>query len=75
MNLLFYIYGALAWASFSLAAAKSSPLDLTARNTHRQSNGATVQAIGQALSLLKRDTIFQNSTTIDKSWNGAVLFS
>ena len=74
--LLFYIYGALVWASgFSSAATKSIQLDHTARNIHPQSYQDTVQAIGRALSAVKRDTVFKNSTTINKSWNGAVLFS
>lgn len=74
--LLFSFAGALAWAlAFPLVAAKPSPLDLTARNALPASDTGTVQAIRRALSLVERDTVLSNSTTLDKSWNGAVLFS
>lgn len=73
---IFSFAGAFAWVlTFILAAAKPPPLDLAARNAHPALDGDTVQAFRRALSLVKRDTVLSNSTTINKSWNGAVLFS
>jgi hypothetical protein len=73
---IFSFAGAFAWVlAFTLAAAKPSPLDLTIRNAHPALDGDTVQAFRRALPLVKRDTVLSNSTSLDKSWNGAVLFS
>jgi hypothetical protein len=61
--------------TFSLVIAKPSSLDLIVRNTHPASDADTVQAVRRALSVVERDTVLKNSTTLDKTWNGAVLFS
>lgn len=66
---------ALFWSlTFSFVTA-NSPVDLAVRSINPASEVKSLQAIKRALSLVERDTVFQNSTSLDKSWNGAVLFS
>ncbi|KAF4633483.1 hypothetical protein G7Y89_g4624 [Cudoniella acicularis] len=70
---------ALSWAlvissaTASLAVVKS---DLKVRNAPGVSSDQTLEVLGRALSSrnIKRDTTYTNSTTFDRSWNGAILF-
>jgi hypothetical protein len=63
----------------SLVAANPSPLEpmFRVRNAPGMSDLDTMRALRRALSeaaVLRRDTVLENSTTIGKSWNGAVLY-
>jgi len=71
----------LSWAIVpSFAAAGLPPLNnnLQLRNAPGTSSSDTLRALRRRLSLAttqKRDTAFKNSTSLDTSWNGVVLFS
>jgi hypothetical protein len=76
-----YFLFALGWAvSFGSVAAGVAPLNsgVQIRNAPPVAPPSeTLWALRRALSsaaLLKRDTTFENSTSLDKSWDGAVLF-
>jgi hypothetical protein len=79
--LVSYFTLALNWAmALSFVAAGLAPLNsnLQIRNAPGISVSDTLWALRRALSSatnLKRDTVFKNSTSLDTSWNGAVLFS
>jgi hypothetical protein len=68
------------WAMVSgFVAAGLVPLnsDLQVRNAPGISSPDTLLALGRTLSsaaILKRETVYKNSTTLDTSWNGATLF-
>lgn len=72
---------ALTWAiGLELVAASLVPLNsnLQIRNAPGMSSSETVLAIRRAISsvaIMKRETVFKNSSTISKSWDSAVLFS
>ncbi|KAI0891492.1 hypothetical protein F4806DRAFT_501041 [Annulohypoxylon nitens] len=69
---------ALSWALAldSVSAATPSPnLALDVRNAPGSSTEDTLLALRRSLAGIKRDTILKNSTTLDKSWNGATLLS
>lgn len=75
-----YFILALSWAiGLNFVSAELAPLnsDLEIRNAPGTSSMHTLLALRRALSAsaLKRDTVFKNSTSLDKSWDGAVLFS
>ncbi|KAI2470741.1 hypothetical protein F4781DRAFT_389679 [Annulohypoxylon bovei var. microspora] len=68
----------LSWALAlsSVSAATPSPnRALDVRNTPGSSTADTLLALRQSLAGIKRDTVLKNSTTLDKSWNGATLLS
>lgn len=70
---------ALGWAMGpGLVAAGLAPLNsnIQIRNAPGTSSSDTLWALRQSLSaaVQKRDTVFKNGTSIDKSWDGAVLF-
>lgn len=65
------------WALLSLVST-SAALDHTVRtrNAPGASDIDTYRAIGRAISEVaaqKRDVELKNSTTLDKSWDGAIL--
>ncbi|KAK9777573.1 hypothetical protein SCAR479_05621 [Seiridium cardinale] len=71
---------ALIWAS-GLATASASPsssdISIHTRNAPGRSASDTLRALGRALqhaSIQKRDNVFKNSTSIEKSWTDATLF-
>jgi hypothetical protein len=72
---------ALCWAmGLNLVAAHHPPQDLMVRtlNAPGKSRTDTIQAIRRALSAVRlheRDTVLKKSTSLDTSWDGAVLFS
>jgi hypothetical protein len=72
---------ALSWVSvLSLVAAGIAPLNnnFELRNAPGTSSSDTLRALRRSLSsaaIVKRDTVFKNSTSLDSSWDGAVLFS
>lgn len=69
------------WAlCFNIAAASNSLTDiaLKARNAPGTTDIDTFQAIKRAISAARvqgKDTVTQNTTSLEGSWNGAVLFS
>ncbi|KAI1088314.1 hypothetical protein F5B19DRAFT_486056 [Rostrohypoxylon terebratum] len=68
----------LSWALAlgSVSAATPPPnLALDVRNAPGSSTEDTLLALRRSLAGIKRDTILKNSTTLDKSWNGATLLS
>ncbi|KAI1453892.1 hypothetical protein F4805DRAFT_469739 [Annulohypoxylon moriforme] len=68
----------LSWALAlsSVSAATPSPnLAVDVRNTPGSSTSDTLLALRRSLAGIKRDTVLKNTTTLDKSWNGATLFS
>ncbi|OBT82780.1 hypothetical protein VE02_09280 [Pseudogymnoascus sp. 03VT05] len=75
-----YFLSALCWAiCLSSVAAGVAPLDsnIQIRNAPVTSSSETLWALRRALSsaaAVKNDTTFNNSTSLDKSWDGAVLF-
>ncbi|KAK6086289.1 hypothetical protein SCUP234_02502 [Seiridium cupressi] len=71
---------ALIWAS-ALATASAGPsssdISIHTRNAPGRSASDTLRALGRALqhaSIQKRDNVFKNSTSIEKSWTDATLF-
>ncbi|KAI5863650.1 hypothetical protein GGS23DRAFT_508764 [Durotheca rogersii] len=72
---------ALGWAAVWGAAAAtipSSDISVSVRDMPGASSAYTLQALGRSLRRLqsqKRDTIFKNSTSLEKSWDGATLLS
>lgn len=72
---------ALSWGmGLSFVAGGLAPLNrnLQIRNAPGTSSSDTLLTLRRALSsaaTVKRDTVFKNSTSLDTSWNGAVLFS
>ena len=79
---VFYFMTALALATgFSNVAADLAPLNsnLQVRNAPGASSTDTLKLLHRSLSVaaLKRDTdtVFKNSTSLDTSWDGTVLFS
>jgi hypothetical protein len=77
--LFFSFVNAFVWGSaFSATIATSPFVDFSVQNTPRFLEREAVKAISQAFSgprVDKRNTVIKNSTTLDKSWNDAVLFS
>lgn len=75
-----YFLFALCWAiCLSFVDAGVAPLNsnLQIRNAPATSSSETLWAIRRALSsaaAVKNDTTFKNSTSLDKNWDGAVLF-
>ncbi|KAI1207670.1 uncharacterized protein F4807DRAFT_173895 [Annulohypoxylon truncatum] len=68
----------LSWALAlsSVSAATPSPnLAVDVRNAPDSSTADTLLALRRSLAGIKRDTVLKNSTTLDKSWNGATLLS
>ena len=68
----------LLWAVSASAATVGHALASQAarvRNAPGMSTSETLTALRRALSLAERDTVFKNSTSMNKSWDGAVLFS
>lgn len=75
VNLVLNLFWALLLGS---VAANTSLVDRTVHDAQGTSENGTIQAIERALadiSLEKRDTVFENSTMIAKSWNDATLFT
>ncbi|KAK3899384.1 hypothetical protein C8A05DRAFT_18171 [Staphylotrichum tortipilum] len=73
---------ALAWATglaFTLASPSPAPIvGVRTRNLPGMSDQDTMHAIWRRLASLahgRRSTAFKNSTSLDKSWSGATLFS
>jgi hypothetical protein len=71
---------ALVWATgLVLASPNPAPLvGIRTRNLPGTSDEDTLQAVWRRLAALthgKRDKVLRNSTSIDKSWNDATLFS
>jgi hypothetical protein len=70
---------ALCWAihiiSFATLTFASVDNNLQVRKAAGMSSGESLQILGRALSLAKRDAVYKNSTKLDKSWNGATLLS
>ncbi len=77
----FGLVSALAWATGLAVASPSSPAPLVGirtRNVPGTSDEDTLHAVWRRLAALahpKRETKFRNSTSIDKSWENATLFS
>ncbi|KAI1385464.1 uncharacterized protein F4822DRAFT_413106 [Hypoxylon trugodes] len=69
------------WATAisAISASTSSPnIAVDVRDTPGVSHADTLRALRRSLVNLqyqKRDTVLKNSTTLDKSWNGATLLS
>lgn len=64
--------------SFAAGSVVTLNNDLQLHSAPRAFPVDTSRSLPRAHSLtplLKRGTVFKNSTTLDKSWNGAVLFS
>lgn len=65
------------WAvNFSLAFAASGPLGYTVRNAPGSSTADTYLAVRRAIAetaLEKKNVNLKNSTTLDRSWDEAVL--
>lgn len=84
---MFGLINALVWAAGLTAATwapvppvPSPPLDLVVRtrNIPGTSDAFTLEAIRRRFAALvygRQDTLFSNSTSIDKSWTDATLFS
>jgi hypothetical protein len=72
---LFYAFF-LAWC-LNLVAATSSPLDLSVRtfNAHGKTVGDTYSRIRRAFAgvTLEKRKDLKGNTTLDRSWDGAVL--
>jgi hypothetical protein len=73
---------ALAWAmGLALTVASPSPAPIVGvrtRNLPGMSDQDTMHAIWRRLAALahgRRSTSFKNSTSLDKSWSGATLYS
>ncbi|CAJ2512644.1 Uu.00g007630.m01.CDS01 [Anthostomella pinea] len=70
----------LAWASVCLVVqATSTPVEpgLRYRNAPGKTELDTIKALRRSLShsaITGRDRVFENSSTLDQSWNGAVLY-
>jgi hypothetical protein len=47
--------------------------NLQVRTAPGSSQEESVQILGRALSLVKRNVVYQNSTKLDRSWVGATL--
>jgi hypothetical protein len=77
--LFFSPLGTFVWTSaFSLTVATTSPVDFSVLDTTRSLEPEVRQATSQTLPVLEvveRNTVIKNSTTLDKSWKDAVLFS
>ena len=77
----FGLVSTLIWAASLALASPSSPAPLVGvrtRNFPGKSDEYTLHAVWRRLAALsdrKRQTVFKNSTSIDKSWNDATLFS
>ncbi|KFZ13072.1 hypothetical protein V502_06778, partial [Pseudogymnoascus sp. VKM F-4520 (FW-2644)] len=75
-----YFLFALCWAiCLGSVAAGVAPLNsnLQIRNAPATSSSETLWALRRALASardVKNDTVFKNSTSLDTSWDGAVLF-
>ncbi len=74
------VSAALVWAA-SLAPASASPasaVSVRTRNLPGTTDEFTFAELRRRLTALaygKRETVFKNSTSIDKSWNDATLFT
>jgi hypothetical protein len=84
MMLVHHLIAASGWmVGFSLVAAALTPMNsnLQIRNARDTSSTETLRKFRRVLSaaVLKRDTdkdtFFRNSTSLDTSWDGSVLFS
>ncbi|KAI0886956.1 uncharacterized protein GGS22DRAFT_187036 [Annulohypoxylon maeteangense] len=73
-NPLIALTSALALSSVS-AATPSPNLAVDVRNAPGSSTADTLLALRRSLAGIKRDTVLKNTTTLDKSWNGAILLS
>lgn len=75
MSLFRFLYTVLALWSLSWVAASSIPQDLVVRsyNDDAETVEAVRRAVSSARQLVGRDTVVKNSTSLDKSWDGAVL--
>lgn len=71
----------LAWATgimLAAAAAASSDVTIRARDTPGLSSADTLRAFQRAVIEISRrevSPVFKNSTSLEKSWDGATLFS
>ncbi|KAF2477230.1 uncharacterized protein BDR25DRAFT_371252 [Lindgomyces ingoldianus] len=62
-------------ANSGIAAANPPPADAAIRTTLHSVDVDTVRAIGRVLSAVPRDTVLKNSTSLEKTWNDATLFT
>jgi hypothetical protein len=75
------VVSALVWAAGLALASPASPgplVGIRTRNLPGTSDEDTILAVWRRLAGLahtKRNTVFRNSTSIDKSWTDATLFS
>lgn len=79
--LVFHFMAALSWVTSISLVAALAPMSnsLQVRNAPGMSSADTLGAIRRSLysAILKRDTdkFTTNSTSLDSSWDGVVLFS
>lgn len=65
----------------SISYGGANPLNaniLDSGNAIQASSSDSLQAVHRAIAsaaFSKRDRVFKNSTSLDRSWNGAVLFT
>jgi hypothetical protein len=75
----FHFLCALSWAGLGFVFADVAPLNTNfqIRNAAGTSSDDTLYALRRSLSsaAAKRDTVFKNSTSLNKSWDGVTLFS
>jgi hypothetical protein len=76
---MFTASSTLTWTTvFNLLVAATPTADIAIGHAIHLPTSYTPQAPSGEISVLRkqvRDTVIRNSTTLDKSWNGAVLFS
>lgn len=75
------IISALAWAAGNVVASPSSPAPLVGvqtRNLPGLSDEDTLHLLWRRIvhaAHVRRENVFKNSTSLEKSWNDAELFS
>ena len=75
----FHFLFALSWARLSFGFADVAPLNTNfqIRNAAGTSSEDTLYALRRSLysAATKRDTVFKNSTSLNKSWDNVTLFN
>jgi hypothetical protein len=73
--MMLFIYFTVLSCAYSLIDARHASKEATIHSPSPASDAGVFQVLGRALSLVKRDSVFMNSTVLDKGFNGDVLFS
>jgi hypothetical protein len=73
--MMLFIYFTVLACAYSLIGARHASKEAAIHGRSLASDAGVFRALRRALSLVKRDSVFKNSTVLDKGFNGDVLFS